>query len=63
MADTLKQPRGFATMDPKRRSEISSMGGRAAHAAGGAHEWTSAEAAAAGRKGGSRVRERKAGKA
>lgn len=57
-----RQPRGFATMDPKRRSEISSLGGKAAHEAGGAHEWTSAEAAAAGKKGGSAVRERKAAK-
>lgn len=59
---TARQLRGFATMDPKRRSEISSLGGKAAHKAGGAHEWTSAEAAEAGKKGGSAVRERKAAK-
>ena len=47
-----KQRRGFAAMKPKLASEISSMGGRAAHAAGKAHRYTKEEAAAAGRKGG-----------
>lgn len=44
--------RGFASMDPKRVSEIARMGGIAAHKAGTAHEWTSEEAALAGQKGG-----------
>ncbi|WP_276132246.1 KGG domain-containing protein [Polluticoccus soli] len=44
--------RGFASMDPKQQREIASKGGQAAHALGVAHEWTSEEARAAGRKGG-----------
>lgn len=44
--------RGFASMTPERKRQIASMGGRAAHAAGTAHQFTSAEAQAAGRKGG-----------
>ncbi len=44
--------RGFASMDPERQRRIASEGGRAAHQQGVAHEWTSEEARAAGRKGG-----------
>src|SRR5438045_9164289 len=44
--------RGFASMDPQRQREIASEGGRAAHEKGTAHEFTSEEARAAGRKGG-----------
>lgn len=44
--------RGFASMDPQRQREIASLGGKAAHASGKAHEFTSAEAREAGRKGG-----------
>lgn len=44
--------RGFAGMDPAQQREIASEGGRAAHASGHAHEFTSEEARAAGRKGG-----------
>jgi len=44
--------RGFAGMDPAQQREIASEGGRAAHASGNAHEFTSEEARAAGRKGG-----------
>lgn len=44
--------RGFAGMDPERQREIASMGGRAAHESGHAHEWDSQEAAEAGRLGG-----------
>lgn len=47
-----KSKRGFASMDPQRQREIASKGGRAAHAKGTAHEWTSDEARVAGRKGG-----------
>jgi len=36
--------RGFAGMDPEEQREIASMGGRAAHRSGRAHEFTSAEA-------------------
>jgi general stress protein YciG len=44
--------RGFATMDENRRREIASKGGKAAHAKGTAHEWSSEQARRAGRKGG-----------
>lgn len=44
--------RGFASMDPAKQREIASKGGKAAHEKGTAHEFTSEEAAAAGRKGG-----------
>ena len=37
-------------MDPQRQKEIASLGGRAAHQSGHAHEFTSEEARAAGRK-------------
>ena len=47
-----KSKRGFASMDPQRQREIASKGGRAAHAKGTAHEWSSEEARVAGRKGG-----------
>ena len=53
--DTLKTApkkslRGFAAMDPQRQREIASLGGRAAHQSGHAHEFTSEEARAAGKK-------------
>lgn len=44
--------RGFASMTPERRREIARMGGKAAHESGAAHQWNSAEAKDAGRKGG-----------
>jgi general stress protein YciG len=47
-----RRPRGFATMPRELVSEISRKGGKAAHVAGTAHEFTSEEARAAGRKGG-----------
>ena len=47
-----KSKRGFASMDPNRQREIASKGGRAAHAKGTAHEWSSDEARVAGQKGG-----------
>jgi general stress protein YciG len=48
----LRRPRGFAAIDRKLLAEIASKGGKAAHSAGTAHEFTSAEAREAGRKGG-----------
>lgn len=51
--------RGFAGMDPARHREIAAMGGRAVHAAGTGHEWTSEEAREAGRKGGREVAKRR----
>lgn len=47
---------GFASMDPAKRSEIASKGGKAAHAKGVAHQWTSETAKAAGIKGGNASR-------
>jgi general stress protein YciG len=49
--DKPKRPRGFAAMDPKLVSELATRGGKAAHRAGTAHEFTSEEARVAGRKG------------
>jgi general stress protein YciG len=46
-----RKPRGFAAMDPKLVSELATRGGKAAHRAGTAHEFTSEEARVAGRKG------------
>lgn len=45
-----RMPRGFAAMDPQKQREIASLGGRAAHQSGHAHEFTPEEARAAGRK-------------
>jgi len=47
-----KPLRGFASMDPQRQRQIASLGGRAAHEKGTAHEFTAQEAREAGRKGG-----------
>ena len=47
-----KSARGFASMDRRLVSAIASKGGKAAHARGTAHEFTSEEAREAGRKGG-----------
>jgi uncharacterized protein len=47
-----KDLRGFASMDEEKQRRIARRGGRAAHAKGTAHEWTTEEARAAGRKGG-----------
>jgi general stress protein YciG len=47
-----KDRRGFSSMSPEKQRAIASKGGRAAHKKGTAHEWTSEEARAAGRKGG-----------
>ncbi|MEO7546972.1 MAG: KGG domain-containing protein [Ramlibacter sp.] len=45
-----RKPRGFAAMNPEKQREIASLGGRAAHMSGHAHEFTTEEARAAGRK-------------
>lgn len=50
--------RGFASMSNEKKREIASLGGKAAHAMGTAHTWTSQEAQAAGRKGGAISRRR-----
>ncbi|MGH9198387.1 MAG: KGG domain-containing protein [Acidimicrobiia bacterium] len=46
-------------MDRNKQREIASKGGKAAHQKGTAHEWTSDEARAAGRKGGMASHRRK----
>jgi uncharacterized protein len=50
-----KSNRGFASMDRSKQREIAIKGGRAAHAQGRAHEFTTAEARTAGQKGGEMV--------
>ncbi|HEY9861871.1 MAG TPA: KGG domain-containing protein [Candidatus Obscuribacterales bacterium] len=47
-----KGKQGFASMDENKQREIASMGGKAAHEKGTAHEFTPEEAREAGRKGG-----------
>jgi general stress protein YciG len=47
--------RGFASMDADKQRSIASLGGRAAHRLGTAHEFSSDEAREAGRKGGEAV--------
>jgi len=44
--------RGFGSMDRDKQRKLASMGGKAAHAAGTAHQFTPEEAARAGRIGG-----------
>jgi general stress protein YciG len=51
VSDGLKR-RGFGGMDPEKRREIASRAGKASHASGRAHRWTSEEASEAGKKGG-----------
>lgn len=53
--------RGFASMDQNKQREIASKGGKAAHEKGTAHEFDSAEAREAGRKGGEASRGGKSG--
>lgn len=48
----VRKPKGFAAISPERVREIASKGGKAAHAVGTAHKFTTEEAKAAGRKGG-----------
>jgi general stress protein YciG len=55
--------RGFASMDEDKQREIASKGGKAAHEKGTAHEFTSAEAREAGRKGGEASHGRSSGSA
>src|ERR1700743_1592368 len=47
--------RGVASMNLEKQREIARKGGKAAHEKGTAHEFTTDEARAAGRKGGERV--------
>jgi len=66
--DALVQPeapaprrRGFAAMDRDRVKAIASKGGRAAHAAGTAHQFSADEARVAGKKGGEAPHVRRGG--
>lgn len=52
IAETQRKPRGFAAMNRDKVKEIASKGGKAAHAAGTAHQFTAEEARTAGQKGG-----------
>jgi general stress protein YciG len=52
MANSKGKGRGFASMSKDKQRMIASKGGRAAHAKGTAHKWTSDEARKAGRLGG-----------
>jgi uncharacterized protein len=45
-----KAIRGFAALSAEKRREIAGKGGKAAHAQGVAHKWTSQEASEAGKK-------------
>jgi hypothetical protein len=51
-AEKPRSRRGFAGMDRAQVRALASRGGKAAHEQGTAHEFTSEEARAAGRKGG-----------
>lgn len=55
MDEVKKSRRGFAAMTPEKRREIASKGGKSAHTAGTAHEFTAAEAIEAGKKGGATI--------
>lgn len=54
---TTRRPRGFAAMTAEQRTTIASQGGKAAHAGGKAHQFTSEEARAAGSKRHERARQ------
>lgn len=51
MTTTTKRLMGFALLPKDRMRDIASQGGRTAHREGRAHEFTTAEASAAGKKG------------
>lgn len=46
----LGKPRGFAALTREQRRDIAAQGGRAAHASGNAHQYTSEEGRAAASK-------------
>ena len=51
----IKKKKGFALMTAERRREVGALGGRATSAKGKAHKFTSQQAVAAGRKGGTAI--------
>lgn len=59
--ETAPRRRGFAAMDSDRVKAIASKGGRAAHAAGTAHQFSADEARVAGKKGGEAPHVRRGG--
>ena len=56
MEQQSKKKQGFGAMDPVKARAIQRLGGRAAHRLGLAHEFTPAEARAAGKRGGRGIR-------
>jgi hypothetical protein len=54
-----KSRRGFASMDAEKQRAIASLGGKAAHERGTAHEFTTEEAREAGRLGGRTAQQRR----
>ena len=58
-----KKPRGFSALTPEQRKAISSLGGKAAHAQGVGHKWTSETGRVAGKKGGTATQANRAEKA
>lgn len=62
-AQRARKPRGFAAMDRSLVSAIARKGGKAAHEAGTAHEFTREEAREAGRKGGQATHAKRRAKA
>ena len=52
LPEVARRKRGFAAMNSTQVREFARRGGAAAHQAGTAHEFTTEEARAAGRKGG-----------
>lgn len=55
----MSKPRGFAAMDRDKVRAIAASGGKAAHKAGTAHQFTSEEARIAGKKGGNAPHKRR----
>lgn len=55
-----KSRRGFASMNAEKQRAIASLGGKAAHEKGTAHEFTTEEAREAGRLGGMAAERRRA---
>lgn len=52
----MPQRRGFACLSPEERRRIATLGGKKIHEMGVAHKFTTAEAVAAGQKGGRSLR-------
>lgn len=57
MKQDKNKARGFASMSKERRAEISSLGGKAAHAYGTAHKFNSETGKNAGKIGGKKLSE------